>query len=183
MQLKAPTSTRDKIILGLLLGLVAGIVVAFAKFGWEVPFPPRTPLRDATNPPQELLQQLGFSFEFTHTTYEYSGNPRPIVSFVVHFGFSIFFAMLYCCIAEYWAGIKKFQGALYGIILYFAFHVVIMPLMGTVPAPWDQPFAEHFSEFFGHAFCFWLMEVVRRDMRSRWTGLSDPEYGSVPVTR
>jgi uncharacterized membrane protein YagU involved in acid resistance len=37
--------------------------------------------------------------------------------------------------------------------------------------------------FFGHAFCFWLMEVVRRDMRSRWTGLSDPEYGSVPVTR
>ena len=29
MQLKAPTSTRDKIILGLLLGLVA----AFAKFG------------------------------------------------------------------------------------------------------------------------------------------------------
>lgn len=47
MQLKAPTSTRDKIILGLLLGLVAGIVVAFAKFGWEVPFPPRTPLRDA----------------------------------------------------------------------------------------------------------------------------------------
>ena len=182
MKLKALT-TRDKIILGLLLGLISGVVVAFAKFGWEVPFPPRTPLRDATNPPQELLQQLGFSVEFTHLTYLYSDNPRPIISFIVHFGFSIFFAALYCIWAEYWAGIKKFQVALYGIVLYFAFHVVIMPLMGTVPAPWDQPFAEHFSEFFGHAFCFWLMEIVRRDLRNRFTGLSDPEYGNKEVER
>ncbi len=35
-------------------GLLSGIV----KLGWEVMFPPRTPERNATNPPQELLQQL-----------------------------------------------------------------------------------------------------------------------------
>ena len=29
-----------------------------------------------------------------------------------------------------------------------------MPAMGIVPAPWNQPFGEHFSEFFGHII--WL---------------------------
>ena len=38
-----------------LVGVVAGIFSAIVKFGWEVPFPPRTPERNATNPPQQLL--------------------------------------------------------------------------------------------------------------------------------
>ena len=37
-----------------LVGVVAGIFSAIVKFGWEVPFPPRTPERNATNPPQHL---------------------------------------------------------------------------------------------------------------------------------
>ena len=42
-----------------LAGVLGGIVSAIVKFGWEVPLPPRTPVRNATNPPQQLLQQLG----------------------------------------------------------------------------------------------------------------------------
>ena len=57
------------------------------KLGWEVMFPPRTPERNATNPPQELLQQLGFSSEFTHQTYTFSNMELPWVSFIVHFSF------------------------------------------------------------------------------------------------
>lgn len=160
--------------MAVLLGVISGIVCAFAKFGWEVPFPPRTAVRDLTNPPQQILQQMGFSFDFTHLTYLYSGNPRPIISFIVHFGFSISFAILYCVVAEYQPKIKLWQGSLYGLFLWFAFHVVLMPLLGTVPAPWDQPIAEHLSEIFGHMFCFWLMEVTRRDLRNRFTGETEP---------
>lgn len=167
-------TTKEKIWLAILIGIIAGVICAITKFGWEIPFPPRTPARDLTNPPQELLQQLGMSFDMSHITYLYNGNPRPIVSFIVHFGFSIFFTALYCVIAEFWPKIKLWQGAFYGIVLWVAFHLVIMPLFGTVPAPWDQPFAEHFSELFGHMFCFWVAELARRDLRSRFTHQPDP---------
>ena len=48
--------------------------------------------------------------------------------------------------------------------------------MGTVPAPWNQPFAEHFSEFFGHIIWLWVIEVFRRDMRNRITHEPDAEF-------
>ena len=66
----------------------------------KVPFPPRTPARNATNPPQELLQQLGVSPETSHTTIGFNGNELPIYSFAVHFDFAVFFALLYCLAAE-----------------------------------------------------------------------------------
>lgn len=44
----------------LLVGLIAGAFSAIVKFGWEVPFPPRTPERNVVNPPQTLLEQIGF---------------------------------------------------------------------------------------------------------------------------
>ena len=42
---------RRRVMLAVLIGIIIGIIGAIVKFGWEVPFPPRTPLRDATNPP------------------------------------------------------------------------------------------------------------------------------------
>ena len=33
----------DQIRLAILLGIIAGIVCAIVKLGWEIPFPPRTP--------------------------------------------------------------------------------------------------------------------------------------------
>ena len=39
-------------------GIIGGLLSGIVKLGWEVMFPPRTPERNATNPPQELLQQL-----------------------------------------------------------------------------------------------------------------------------
>lgn len=170
---------RRRVMLAVLIGIIIGIIGAIVKFGWEVPFPPRTPLRDATNPPQQLLQQLGMSFDFTHLTYLYNGNPRPIISFVVHFGFSIAFGVIYAVIAEYRPIIRLWQGTVFGVAVWFAFHIVIMPLMGTVPAPWDQPFAEHFSEFFGHAFWMWVMELCRRDLRNRMTHEIEPPVPSL----
>lgn len=170
---------RRCVKLAIFIGIVIGIIGAIVKFGWEVPFPPRTPLRNATNPPQELLQQLGFSAQFTHLTYDFNGNPCPIVSFVVHFLFSIGAGVFYAVVAEYKPIIKLWQGTVFGILVWFAFHIVLMPALGTVPAPWDQPFAEHFSEFTGHAFWMWVMELCRRDLRNRITGQLEPPVPSL----
>lgn len=163
----------------IIVGIITGIISAIVKFGWEIPFPPRTPERDLTNPPQQLLEQLGMSFDHSHTVYYFNGNPRPIISFLVHFSFSIVFAIIYCVAAEYYPKIKLWQGTLYGLIIYIAFHVILMPILGTVPAPWDQPFEEHFSELFGHMFWTWIIELTRRDLRNRITKEPDSE---IPLT-
>lgn len=165
---------RRHIMLAVLIGIIIGIIGAIVKFGWEVPFPPRTPLRDATNPPQELLQQLGFSSQFTHMTYMFSDTPRHIISFIVHFSFSIAFGIIYAVWVEYKPAIRLWQGTVFGVAVWLVFHVVLMPLIGTVPPPWDQPFDEHFSEFFGHAFWLWVMELCRSDLRFRMTHEIEP---------
>ena len=113
---------RRRVGVAALVGLIAGIFSAIVKFGWEIPFPPRTPERDATNPPQALLEMLGMSPDTSHMTYSYLGNERPIMSFVVHFGFAIFFGILYCVVAEYWPQIKLWQGAAFGIPEDDGFH-------------------------------------------------------------
>lgn len=157
-----------------LVGVVAGIFSAIVKFGWEVPFPPRTPERNATNPPQQLLEQLGFSDHFAHTLVYFNGNGLPVMSFIIHFGFAIFFGVAYCVGAERFPKITLWQGVAFGVVVYVVFHVIVMPGLGTVPAPWHQPWQEHLSELLGHIVWMWSIEVVRRDLRSRITGEPDP---------
>lgn len=53
-------------------GTAAGLISGLVKLGWEDVLPPRTPERNATNPPQRLLEQLGMSPNLTHSTYTYS---------------------------------------------------------------------------------------------------------------
>ena len=160
----------DKTMLKTLvfIGIVSGIVCAFTKLGWEIPFPPRTPARDETNPPQQLLQQVGLSHEMTHKPYTYNENQRAIAPLIMHFGFSITFSILYVLAAEIFPKVTLWQGAFYGIILWAVFHAILLPAMGTVPPPWQQPFAEHLSEIGGHAFCFWTVEITRHDLKNRF---------------
>ena len=101
----------------------------------------------------------------------------------MHFSFAIAFGVLYAVVAEYWPRIKLWQGAAFGMFLSIFFHVILMPLMGTVPAPWDQPWQEHFSEFFGHIIWLWSIEIVRRDLRNRITGQPDAEVPLKAATR
>ncbi len=158
-----------------LVGVIAGVFSAIVKFGWEVPLPPRTPLRNLTNPPQKLLEQLGMSSDTAHTMVTFNGNKLPIYSFMIHFSFSIVFALFYCLVAERFPGIKLWQGAAFGLVVWVGFHLVVMPLMGTVPAPWHQPWQEWLSESLGHVVWLWAIEIVRRDLRNRITHEPDAE--------
>ena len=55
----------------LIAGIIAGLLSGVVKLGWEVMFPPRTPSRDATNPPQQLLQLLEYRqiLPISHTIF------------------------------------------------------------------------------------------------------------------
>lgn len=51
----------------------------------------------------------------------------------------------FALLAEYWPKVKMWQGDVVGVVLYVAFQVLLMPAMGLVPAPWDQPFCAQVS--------------------------------------
>ncbi|MFT3969244.1 MAG: YagU family protein [Micropruina sp.] len=181
LQVTDPARRRFKV--ATLVGFIAGVFSAIVKFGWEVPFPPRTPERNAVNPPQTLLEQLGFPTSVSRATVEFNGWDLPISSFVVHFGFAIAVGVVYCLVAEVWPTIKLWQGAAFGLLIWVFFHLLLMPAMGTVPAPWDQPWQEHFSEALGHVVWMWSIEIVRRDLRNRIAHEPDAEVPPTAVDR
>jgi putative membrane protein len=153
-------------ISSFISGIIAGVIAGFSKIGWEAVLPPRTPARDATNPPITLLEQLGLSNETIHFSYTFSETERPFMIFLVHFGFSIIFAVLYSILAESNSKITKFGGLVYGVFIFVFFHELLLPLLGTIPAPWKQPISEHISEFFGHIVWIWIIEMVRRNIHN-----------------
>ncbi len=173
--------TRRNVKVAALVGVIGGVFSAIVKFGWEVPFPPRTPARNATNPPQTMLEWFGMSPEQSHTSVSFNLNDNlPIYSFIIHFSFAIVFALLYCIAAEYFPKIKLWQGAAFGLLVWIGAHVVFMPLLGWVPSPFPwvaggQTWSEHFSEALGHVVWLWSIEIVRRDLRNRITHQPDPE--------
>lgn len=142
------------------VGITAGIVAGLVKLGWENILPPRTPERDATNPPQKLLQQLGVPEKVTHATYTYSGQKLPWVSYLIHFGFSASFGTIYSVAGQITPWIKKGHGVPFGIAVWDLFHVELMPKLGTVPSAKDQPMEEHVSELLGHAVWMWTIDAI-----------------------
>ena len=53
-------------------------------------------------------------------------------------------------------------------------HGVLLPILNLSPAPWLLPMDEILSELVGTALWMWTIEIFRRDLRNRWTGLPDP---------
>ena len=106
-------------------GIIAGMISGMVKIGWEKILPPRTLARDVVNPPQHMLQQMGASYKFTHTYVIYNTDQKVFwVALILHFSFSIFFAWLLIYMVQFkktaWAGL--WEGALYGIIIWVAWH-------------------------------------------------------------
>lgn len=163
-QMNQPKASPWRVFLkSVWFGIIAGMVSGMVKIGWEKILPPRTLARDATNPPQHMLEQMGASAKFTHSYIYYSTDQKVFwVALILHFSFSIFFAWLFIYLAQYnktkW--IAMWQGAFYGILIWIAWHIIIMPVLGTTPAPWNIPFDEHFSEFFGHIVWGWSIAAT-----------------------
>lgn len=163
------TNKKVNLTAALIAGGVAGIVSGLVKLGWENVLPPRTPQRNATNPPQQLLQQVGVPANVTHATYTYSGQQLPFVSYLVHFGFSTSFAMLYSVGEHYVPVIRAGQGTAFGLFIWGAFHHAIMPALHTIPRVKDQPLEEHISEGLGHMTWMWTNDLISNQIYQQLT--------------
>ena len=130
-------------------GTAAGLISGLVKLGWEDVLPPRTPERNAT--------------------YTYSDQEMPWVSFIVHFGFSVSFGIIYEVLVENSQYLKKGYGTIFGLAVWVAFHLGIMPAMGTVPSAKEQPKEEHLSEALGHIAWMWTNDIVGRELYRRLT--------------
>jgi len=167
---------RRHVKVGMLVGLIAGVFGGFIKLGWEVVFPPRVASR--TPEPTVLLHQLGISAK---STYSFSSHNIEWATLVIHFGFSIAFAVLYVVIAEYSPRIKLWMGAAFGIAVWIGAHMIVMPILGLTPHTFSLPWDEDLSEFFGHIVWMVAIEIVRRDLRSRITHEPDAEI-ALPIS-
>lgn len=153
----------------LIAGVTGGVISGLVKLGWENILPPRTAARDQTNPPQQLLQQIGVPESVTHATYTYSGHELPITSYMMHFGFSTTFAVAYSLWARRHPKAKAGSSALFGLGIFGAFHHTILPALGTIPRAKDQPAEEHISEAIGHVLWMWTADWVSATVYQRLT--------------
>lgn len=170
-------SKKQVFFKALGIGTIVGLIGAFVKWGWEVPFPPRNPhlgfplegmtgavqLADGSwervTPPQVFLDMLGISHDWSYT---FSGVDLPLSIFIVHILFSVVFGIIYCVGVAFFPIVKLWWGAAFGIVTNVLAHVMVMPLVGLVPPLAETPFDEHFSEMFGHIFWLFVMELCRR---------------------
>nr|WP_269212778.1 MULTISPECIES: DUF1440 domain-containing protein [unclassified Schaalia] len=134
------------------------------KIGWEAALPPRTPARDNPNPPMHLLEQVGLSENLRQATLTYNENKVPVTALAIHHAFSVGAAIPYCFAAHRYPWITKYGGAILGTGVWVGFHLFLLPAIKTIPAAYDQPAQEHFSEALGHLVWSGTIEAVRHSL-------------------
>ncbi|SHO54996.1 YagU family protein [Vibrio quintilis] len=188
--------SRRRYGVAAFIGVIAGIVSAFVKWGAEHPLPPRSPadIFQAACPPEALIRaadQIDCSRNFLNPPYvflrDWLGVADPnqaVYTFaghvfnwvgVTHIIFSLVFAVGYCVVTERFPKFKLWQGLLAGALAQLFVHMISFPLMGLTPSLFSLPWYEHVSEIVGHLIWFWSIEVIRRDLRNRITHEPDPD--------
>lgn len=192
--------SRRRYGLAAFIGVIAGVVSAFVKWGAEIPLPPRSPFdtfaaackpealiraadkidcsRNFLNPPYVFLRDWLHVADPNQAVYTFAGHVFNWVG-VTHITFSLVFAIAYCVWVERFPKFKIWQGLFAGLLAQLFVHMISFPLMGLTPSLLDLPWYEWVSEIFGHLVWFWAIEVIRRDLRNRMTHEPDPE---VPLT-
>ncbi|MFJ7883507.1 YagU family protein [Pseudomonas sp. NPDC096917] len=162
--LLAERPAKDRrIALALLAGVVAGIISALVKSGFETLIPPRT--LSTTPPPVILLEKLGFNVDVM--TYEWMGYSINWGGNGVHILFSMTIAIIYCLAVERFPRANLLHGIAFGVGVSVLAHGLVVPLMGLSGWLWIAGPEALISEFVGTAFWIWTIEAVRRDLRDR----------------
>ena len=148
--------------IAIYIGIVAGIVSALVKSGFEDLIPPRTV--ETTPPPVVLLEKLDFhvnnmTYHWMDYTINWGGNG-------VHILFSIGIAIIYCVLNEYFVKTKMLHGIVFGIGVSVFAHGLVVPLMGLSGWLWTAGSEAIISEFIGTGFWIWTIEAIRQNLRS-----------------
>ena len=160
------------VVLAIYIGIIAGIMSALVKSGFEGIIPPRTP--ETMPPPEVLLTKLGYNvstmtYEWLGTTINWGGNG-------VHILFSIVMALIYCVTAEFLPRVKLLHGILFGIGVSVLAHGLVVLLLGLSGWLWVAGPEALFSEFVGTGFWIWTIEAVRQNIRQSFTHGPDAEF-------
>jgi len=147
--------------LAIYIGIIAGIISALVKSGFEGLIPPRT--IETPPPPIVLLEKLGFhtenmTYQWMDYTINWGGNG-------VHILFSITIAVLYCILNEYFVKAKMLHGIIFGIGVSVLAHGLVVPLLGLSGWLWIAGTEALISEFVGTAFWIWTIEAIRQNLR------------------
>ena len=162
--LLAERPAKDRrIALALFAGVVAGIISALVKSGFETLIPPRT--LSTTPPPVILLEKLGFNVDVM--TYEWMGYSINWGGNGVHILFSMTIAIIYCLAVERFPRANLLHGIAFGVGVSVLAHGLVVPLMGLSGWLWIAGPEALISEFVGTALWIWTIEAVRRDLRDR----------------
>ena len=156
--IQAATAPRTDYRIAAIAGFVGGNLSSFVKWGSEIPFPPREAGR--ISPPFAILKAVGLDAEAM--TYVFTGHVINYGVALVHQGFSVFFGLLYCLLAETVPLVTLGQGLAFGLVITLLFHAVLLPLGGWAPQVWDISAQAGFSEVLGHLLWAWTLEIVRR---------------------
>ncbi len=160
------------IVLAIYIAIIAGIISALVKSGFEGLIPPRTPT--TIPPPEVLLGKLGFNvqamtYQWLDTTINWGGNGVHILS-------SIVMAIIYCVTAEYLPRVKMLHGIVFGIGVSVLAHGLVVPLLGLSGWLWLAGPEAMISEFVGTGFWIWTIEAVRQNLRHSLTHGPDAEF-------
>ncbi|SDU82029.1 putative membrane protein [Microlunatus sagamiharensis] len=153
-------STR-RFLPALAGGVLGGVAGGLVKAKWEQVYPPRP--EDRTAPPEILLERAGVDPE-DGSQVEQAGPPA------IHYAFSVTAGTAYAVGAELVPGLRFASGIPYGLGMWGAFHLGLLPALRTAPTPPHQPTQEVWGEASGHIFYILTVEGVRWAVRRLLTG-------------
>lgn len=156
------TKKSRHICLAIYIGIIAGIISALVKSGFEDLIPPRT--LETLPPPIVLLEKFGFytndmTYHWMGYTINWGGNG-------IHILFSIIIGITYCILNEYFVKTKMLHGIIFGIGISIFAHGLIVPLLGLSGWLWTAGTEALISEFVGTAFWIWTIEAIRQNLHS-----------------
>ncbi|RDU67622.1 DUF1440 domain-containing protein [Helicobacter didelphidarum] len=174
MQIYTNLSAVYRIWISSLIGIVVGMIGGVIRIGWEVLFP--LVLRENLG---EIAQIM---MSFIHITPEIlqmryvldNGYEWHILYLLWQFCFSIFFAMLYVILVEFYVKLKFAFGILYGCMIWILCYMLFLPLFGFVESLENQNISYFIASLCECILWMWIIELSRRDLRNRITQERDP---------
>ncbi|MDF7637572.1 DUF1440 domain-containing protein [Leuconostocaceae bacterium ESL0958] len=128
------------------VGFLAGLLAGLTKTGWSV-----TVGQSTTGVKERLLKELGVTVQPDRSDWQ------RFLPVLLHYLFSIFFALFFIFWANFDGQITRGQGSLYGLLVFLCFEWVLYPLLRIQRPFWRRPILEQGLSLAG--YLLWAVTV------------------------